>query len=788
MRLILCFCFFSLLLACKPKLDELPIPGQSLAENAFIPCTLNPDTTILYMQDYFSDVSVIESVSTDSRLNATLSADKKNCTIISTNKEVPALSLLKIKAGGHYYNLLLKKSRKIKHTIRYQAESDTVKQVQLAGDINGWTPSMHPFVRRGSVWELELTINPGSYAYLLVVNGKWMKDKANRDSISNGMGGWNSLLSIGAQPHPKRPFIFTSYATGSLITLGMKESPENWIVLWDNFDISSLMENQGQEKIIRLPDRAKDKASSVLRVWSWNRHGISNDIMVPLRYGHAIKSPGDISRKDKWAMSMYFLMPDRFNDGSKDNNHPVNDPAIAPRANYLGGDLEGISQKIKSGYFRQLGINTLWISPTVENPASGYIEYPAPHRKYSGYHGYWPISCTKTDPRFGSNKELRNLVKTAHQNGLNILVDFVSNHVHQEHPLYKQRPDWFTGIDLPDGRKNIRLWDEYRITTWFDTFLPDIDYSKPEVVNAMSDSAMKWFDMYDIDGFRHDATKHVPEAFWRELTLKIRKSGRDNVYQIGETFGSRELIGSYVSSGMQDAQFDFNLYFDARSSFLNSNESFEKLSSSLMESFEYYGYHHLMGNISGNHDLPRFIAYAGEDLSMNENDKEAGWSRNIGIRNKNAYKKLAQLIAFNASIPGIPVVYYGDEIGMPGAGDPDNRRMMKFSGLSPEEKNQKELTSRLMQLRKRNLALQCGDLDMLLSKGSLMAFGRYYMGQAAFVFFNKSEERKIIKIKLPEAFKNSALKGNFGNAWHLKSGYLEVELAPLSFEILCTEK
>jgi cyclomaltodextrinase len=92
---------------------------------------------------------------------------------------------------------------------------------------------------------------------------------------------------------------------------------------------------------------------------------------------------------------------------------------------------------------------------------------------------------------------------------------------------------------------------------------------------------MYWLDKYGIDGFRHDATKHVSEDFWRALTKKIKTYAHKNKvpvpYQIGETFGSRELIGSYVSSGQQNAQFDFNLYFDARSVFVNDNEPFTKL-------------------------------------------------------------------------------------------------------------------------------------------------------------------------------------------------------------------
>jgi hypothetical protein len=85
------------------------------------------------------------------------------------------------------------------------------------------------------------------------------------------------------------------------------------------------------------------------------------------------------------------------------------------------------------------------------------------------------------------------------------------------------------------------------------------------------------------------------------------------------------------------------------------------------------------------------------------------------------------------------------------------------------------------------MALICGDFDMLHAKGSTMAYGRYYLGNAAFVFFNKSAEKKIIKVKIPDAFKAATMKRNFGAKWQLKAGYLEVELLPYSFEILCTE-
>ena len=145
------------------------------------------------------------------------------------------------------------------------------------------------------------------------------------------------------------------------------------------------------------------------------------------------------------------------------------------------------------------------------------VEYPFPHRKYSGYHGYWPVSCTKIDSRFGNSQTLKKLVREAHKKEIKVLLDFVSNHVHENNPIIKKHPQWATDLILEDGTENIRIWDEQRLTTWFDRFLPTIDYSISEAVEMMTDSALFMLSEYKLDGFRHDATKHIPKVFGEHL-------------------------------------------------------------------------------------------------------------------------------------------------------------------------------------------------------------------------------------------------------------------------------
>ena len=777
--------------ACSSK-QEFVLPDTPQIIGLASPFVLPADTGTLQLQDYIVDLSQLDSVSSVEGLQLDLQANKDILKIKVIGKPQP-VSILHVWCKGTNYAIPLKRS--VKQVVEFNFPSNGVAydSVQLAGDINNWRPSKTPLTLQGDKWTCSLTLNPGRYPYQVVLNGSWRVDPNNPDSTSNGMGGFNSILKVEAPASDKLPVLYTESHNQEMINVSAENGVKNWVVIWENYELpQKFLSTEGQKLQIKLPAVAAKLDKSSLRIWAFNEFGAGNDILIPLINGKVADKTSDLGRSDFHTSVLYFMLVDRFANGDSLNDQPVDDKRIDFKANYQGGDLAGVAQKIQSGYFEDLGVNTLWFSPIVQNPLGAWQEYPQPRRWFSGYHGYWPVFETKVDTRFGTDNILSGLVESAHAKNMNVVMDFVSNHIHKENPLYKQHPDWFSSMYLPNGTVNIRIWDEQRLTTWFDDFMPDIDYTKPEAVNAFSDSALYWLKKFKLDGFRHDATKHVSETFWRALTRKIKQEvvrpENRNVYQIGETFGSRELINSYIGSGMMDAQFDFNLYFDARPVFASEDESFEKVAASLSESALYYGSHSLMGNITGNHDMPRFLYYAGGSARPGEDEKEAGWSRDIQVEDVRGYARLKMLHAFIQTIPGIPIMYYGDEIGMPGANDPDNRRMMRFDGLSPEEQDVKTCVTKLCNYRKASMALCYGDTRVVQADKDVFIYTRQYFNKTAIILMNRSSEPKLLKVNLPTYMNSSGLAALFQTEITTKGGMLILELPPLSFEIVSNDQ
>lgn len=775
--------------SCQKGLRLEHVTNKPVVNGPLSVIQLAGDSTLVYLTDYFPDASVIDSVSIPQEFTYTLSESKAFLTLKTNNQVLPWLSTITVWAKGDKYCLVVRKNRKLPVTFTFDPQGKKVNKVQLAGQINDWNPNATNLIFDGKIYKTTLLLNPGKYHYQVVVDGKWMLDPANPVFEDNGMGGYNSVLVVGNTERELLPMLLANSAGNSRVHIKVIGNVDNYIVLWQNYILDEKFVSRiGDELVVTIPDNARNYKRSHLRVWAYNSFGESNDLLIPLEGNRVVVHPSQLTRSDKNTQVMYFLMVDRFNNGNPKNDFKVNDPEVHPKANYYGGDLAGVTQKVKDGYFTNLGINTIWLSPITQNPLGAWGLYPEPRTKFSGYHGYWPVSSSKVDFRFGTDAELNELIAEAHRRNINVILDYVANHVHQEHPLYRDHPDWATSLYLPDGSLNTERWDEYRLTTWFDTFLPTLDLERPEVYEPMTDSALFWVTHFDLDGFRHDATKHIHENFWRRLTQKIKLTIPNKaVYQIGETYGSHELIASYIGSGMLDAQFDFNIYDASVAAFARNDYPFSKLDGALHQTFSYFGWINLMGYISGNQDRGRFISYAGGALKFDENAKKAGWTREIGVGDSSAYAKLCMLNAFNMTIPGVPTIYYGDEFGMPGGNDPDNRRMMKFDGLSEPERQTLETVTKLVHIRRNNLALVYGNFQTLLVNDYQYAFLRKYLDNVAVVVFNKANQEQLVEIQLPDYIYDTELYPNFNSKFSVQDRKLKVTLKPHSFEVFTSE-
>ena len=716
----LAFLFAFAMYSCQQNtVSESSQDLSHLDYNLFSPIQCDLDSTEIYLMDFIPNAELIDSVSFNNKRIAI--ADQK----ILIPQASAAIDQLFLHVKGNVLCIPVLQSKK--QRIRKALRDEGYQKVALAGSFNGWNPKATPMsIDKDGAWSTELILQPGEYAYQVVIDGDWKLDPENPNSKSNGMGGMNSVLTVGETTNS--PFITSKLENNQIVIEA--DQPCSFVTCWQNMPLT-LSQEIAEAIVLEIPTEASEIERSHLSVRAFNENGIANDILIPLAKANPILNTAELSREDHQSKIIYFTMIDRFKNGNTANDAPVKNDSILPIANHLGGDMTGIKKALDDGYFETLGVNTLWLSPITQNPQGAWgLWDKGVTSKFSGYHGYWPVTSTSIDSRLGSDSSFKALINGLHEKDMSILVDYVANHVHQEHVVYQNNPDWATPLYLPDGTMNTERWDEYRLTTWFDTFLPTLDFSKPEVIECMTDSAVFWFENYQIDGFRHDATKHIPEEFWRTLTYKLRTRIADrDVYQIGETYGSPELIGSYVNNGQLNAQFDFNLYDAMVSAFAKDNGDLKNLQRVLEESLEYYGSHHVMGNITGNQDRARFTSYADGGVRFDEDPKLAGWTREIKHQGQIGYDRMQLLHAFLMTIPGIPCVYYGDEIAMAGGNDPDNRRMMRFDDLNASEQETLDLMSNLAKLRSNEMCLLYGDTKVKQADQDYFEFTRSYLGE-----------------------------------------------------------
>jgi glycosidase len=441
---------------------------------------------------------------------------------------------------------------------------------------------------------------------------------------------------------------------------------------------------------------------------------------------------------------IYFAMVDRFNDGDPHNNTTVAGAELPGQ--YQGGDFKGIEQKIDAGYFDQLGINTLWITSPLDNADQAYIG--ADGHYYSGYHGYWPKDETLIESHFGSEADLTEMIDHAHAHGIQVLMDYVMNHESSESPVWQQHNDWFNPDSNGHGGNCVCgagcSWDTDRLVCWFDTFLPDFNFLNSAARKWSVDNAVFW--AKHVDGFRLDAVKHIQTVWLTDLRARIQAevAWDQPFYMVGETFdGDRNLIKSYVDpSTMLDGQFDFPLRGAVLGTLLHRSGAMNDLASFVAGNDGFYGQGSIMSTFLGNHDVPRSIEHALDNPMYDPWDggKENNWANQPQLPGtSNPFQRLYVAYAFLFTSPGIPMLYYGDEYGMPGAGDPDNRRFMQWAGYTTDQSWLHDRIAALAKMRAAHPATRRGTRSQLGVTQDVWVYKMSLPGDTVYVALNRGD-------------------------------------------------
>ena len=642
-------------------------------------------------------------------------------------------------------------------TFVFRPQGRKVGKVNVAGQFNGWNTTSHELKPgRDGTFELFVPLSPGPQPYKFVVDGQWTPDPENPEQADDGSGSRNSIARVASVDRGRSPVVFASSGEDGKVIFQTVRGDN------DIDQVSTVLQLPGGQSLAVPHERSGARVSvdaSSAPAGSWVRAVVSDS---KGNVSNASRAPARPLSAFQWQDGViYYAFTDRFADGDTSNNKPVEDERVQPQANYQGGDFQGIRRKIDEGYFSDLGVNVLWLSPLNRNPDGAWQEYLPPYRLYTGYHGYWPVSHTEVEPRFGGDAALKEMIGAAHGGDIRVIADLVLKHVHADHPLRKEHPEWFGPLELPDGTKNLRLWDDHQFTTWFEEWLPAFDFDNPDAVKFLLGNAVDFATRFGLDGYRLDAVKHIKPLFWWRYRTAMRTAvdpGRQvPVYSVGETFMDREGIMRFVGPNMLDGQFDFPLYDTIIDVFAKNKSGFGELEKSLASSEMVYGKETLMSPLLGNHDKARFMAYADGDLpdASEPDEEELGWKNPPKVDDAAAYEKLKLGLTFILSIDGVPMIYYGDEIGMTGAGDPDNRRMMRWGGdVTDAENGVRSHFSKAAKARHDHPALRYGSRRPLVADGDRYAFVRAHLGDSVLAVWNRgahtTEYRLDVAPEMPD--------------------------------------
>lgn len=397
----------------------------------------------------------------------------------------------------------------------------------------------------------------------------------------------------------------------------------------------------------------------------------------------------------------YQVFPDRFRNGDATNDPPGTTPwgDVPTPTSFSGGDLAGIIEKLD--HLESLGVNVLYLNPIFAARTN---------------HRYDASDYYRVDPALGDLALLKDLVRCLHARGMRLLLDGVFNHCgdgfapfqdlrrNGEASSYR---DWFIVRSFPLTTQPLTY-----MTCGGCTYLPKLNHAHRPVQEFILDVVRYWSSETGMDGWRLDVPFKVPMPFWREFRQVVREHNPD-AYLVGEVW--REA-GPWVKGDVFDGVTNYRwrgLVFDYALTRVLDAEDFGFELKTLIDSHGPAAT--AMLNLLGSHDTPRVMTMAGGDVEL-----------------------LRIALTLQMTLPGMPLVYYGDEVGVLGGHDPDCRRCMPWD---PADWNLRvlELTRSLIALRRAHPALRHGSLEVLAAFNGVFAYRMSHDGDEVMVVLNPRE-------------------------------------------------
>lgn len=448
---------------------------------------------------------------------------------------------------------------------------------------------------------------------------------------------------------------------------------------------------------------------------------------------------------------LYLVMPDRFANGDPANDDPPKSRGLFDRdkpRSYHGGDLAGIRSKLT--YLKDLGVTAIWLNPWYDNTDRYDTQEVYGGQPTTGYHGYGAIDFYSVDEHLGTLDELKALVDEAHRMGIKVVQDQVANHTGPYHPWVSDPPlpNWFHGTPESHEANTWQTWtlmDRYAtpemrrqtLDGWFINILPDLNQEEPEVSRYLIQNTLWWIGVTGIDGIRQDTWPYVPRSFWKPWMSAIKRQ-YPAFKVVGELFDADPaMLASFLNDGTKvDSLFDFPLYYAVRDVFAKGADM-RQLAKAVARDHLYPDPSTLV-TFLGLHDVERFMGERGANAD--------------GLR-------LA--FTFLLTARGLPLIYYGDEIAMPGMGDPDNRRdfpggwtgdpVNAFVHRDSEQARVWNQVQSLARVRRSSAPLRRGRTMTLLATEQQYVYARVMPLDSAVVAINRSTLPFPVDLVVPAA-------------------------------------